>query len=95
MKPVVGRCEAQGLNTAEVAAALYSTVNKTCAFEDLDVLGGGGKRHAEGCSEFANVVFAGGECAEHGAARGIGESVKDGIERLGGLLNHVVEDREC
>ena len=95
MEPVVGCGEGCGVDAADLAAALHASTDEARALEDLDVLGGRGKGHAEGRGEFADVVFAGGEGAEHGAAGWIGQGAKDGVERLGGLLNHVVEDRRA
>jgi hypothetical protein len=82
----------------------YCAAQQTASLERLDVLGGAGKRHAEGRGKFADSTLAAGQRMQHLSAGGVRECVEDMVEEAGrGLLfspalrfiNHVVEYRIC
>jgi len=85
-EPALGAGEGAAFGAAEMGAADDAAADELGAFEDADVLRGGGEGHLEGGGELAEVLLAvGGELAEDGAAGGVGESVKDAVE-FGGLI---------
>jgi hypothetical protein len=55
------------------------------------VLRGGRERDREGFGELAHRPLAAREVAQHPAAGGVAEGVKDRIQLLRSIFNHVVE----
>lgn len=80
-----GACDEPAAADPAVAAAN----DQAGPFEHLQVLGNGGKGHAERPGQGADRRLAGGETGKHGASRGIGEGGERRVEpRL--ILNHMV-----
>jgi hypothetical protein len=77
-----------------VNAAVDFAPQKPRGFEDAQVLRNRRERDVEGFRQFRDGGFALGQARQDGAARGIGECSKRGVERraLGGLIivNHMV-----
>ena len=80
-------------------AAQHLARDEAGAFERLDVLRRCRERHVEGFRELAHGPLSVGQLAQHPAARGIAECVKDSVELSGIMFNHVVEymgaPRDC
>ena len=89
-KPGVGRRERSGLQTAKVRASEDPSLDEARGLEHFDVLRSSRERHLERRAELADGQFAGGESAQHGASRRIGQGVKHAIERRCHIFNHMV-----
>lgn len=75
---------------AAVHAAVLLARQQAGAFEDAQVFGDGGKRHVERLGEFGDRRLAAREPCQDGAARGVRECAKGGVQRGLRMLNHVV-----
>ena len=71
-------------------AAVDFTLEETGGLEDAEMLGDGGEREGERLGELGDGGFALGQAGEDGAAGGIGECGEGGVERCGGIVNHMV-----
>ena len=74
---------------ATVHPPVYIAAQETSGFEHAQVLGDGGERDAERFCKLGDSRFAESEAGEDGAAGGIGESGKGGVE-VGRIVNHMV-----
>jgi hypothetical protein len=59
-------------------------------FQYAKVLGNRGQGHGKRLGELRDSCFAAGQPGEDGAARGIGERAKRGVEDAAGIVNHKV-----
>jgi hypothetical protein len=64
-----------------VDAAVDLAAQQACRFQDPQVLGDGRKRHVKGLGQLGDRSLALREARENGAAGGIGERAKGGIQR--------------
>jgi hypothetical protein len=87
--PVFGLFQGSGGKAAEARTANLFLPDETGLLEDVDVLHHGGQGHAVRFGEIGQGSFAEHEGSEDGAASGVGESAKGGIEGCG-ILNHMV-----
>jgi len=78
-----------GSELAEARAADFLLRDESGLLEDADVLHDGGKGHAMRAGEVGHGGFAEHERSEDGAAGGVGECAKGGVEGCG-ILNHMV-----
>ena len=67
--------------TAKVLPAADLAADQPGTFQRLDVLRGRRQRHLVRLGQLANGAFAFGEFAQHLAARGVAQCVKDRVER--------------
>src|SRR3984957_495713 len=70
---------------------LDASAHEAGLFQDLDVFRSGGEGHAVRRRQLADIVFAGGETAQHRASSSVGERMEDTVERGGAFLKHVTE----
>ena len=54
------------------------------------MFGDGGERHGKRLGQFRDHGFAAGQAGQDGAARGVSEGAKGGVERRSEIVNHVV-----
>ena len=73
-----------------VDAAIDFAAQKAGGFKDAQVLGNGREGDVERGGELLDGGFALGEAGEDGAAGGVGEGAKGGVESGEGIVNHVV-----
>jgi hypothetical protein len=77
-----------------VNAAVDFALQKPRGFEDAQVFGNGRQRDVKRFRQFRDGGFALGQARQDGAARGIGECAKGGVERralgLLEIINHMV-----
>lgn len=73
-----------------VDAPIHFALKKAGGFEDPKVFGDGGKRDAKRLGELGNHSCALREAGEDGSSRRIGKSAERGVERQGGIFNHLV-----
>lgn len=78
------------MQAAATHAAVFVMRDEARVLEHAQMLGNGGQGHAEGPGQLADGTFALRETREDGAACGIGERAKRGIERRLQILNHMV-----
>ncbi len=74
-------------------AAVDFALEQSGGLQNAEVLGDGGERNCEGGGQLGDGGFAEGQAGQNGAARGIGERAKGGIERraVGRIIvNHTV-----
>jgi hypothetical protein len=90
-QPSVGLCQAVGVEAAKMLPPLHGPAHEAGTFERLHVLGGAGERHAQRRGKVAYRQFAAGQTAQHSSPGRVGESMEDGVEMRGTLLNHLVE----
>ena len=74
-----------------MGSAPHLAADQPGALQRLDVLRGGRQRDREGLGQLAHRPIAASQLAQHPAARGVPEGVKDRIELRDLLFNHVVE----
>ena len=79
-----------GSEPAAVYAAVFFTREQARAFEHAQVLGNGGERHTERFRQVGHRGLALRQARENGAAGGIGERRKSGVQRRIRMLNHMV-----
>ena len=78
--PFVRILERTRFQPAEMGPAHHRPPDKARAFQRLDVLRGGGKRHVERGGKFSDGALSVRKVAQHPAARGIAQSVENGVE---------------
>ena len=71
-------------------AAIDLTPEKSGGFENAQMLGDGRQGDFGRGGQLADGGFALGETSKDGAAGGIGEGPEGGVERRGGIVNHMV-----
>jgi hypothetical protein len=71
-------------------AAVDFPLEETGGFEDAEMLGDGGERERERLGELGDGGFAVSEAGKDGAASGVRECGESGVERCGGIVNHMV-----
>ena len=76
---------------AEMGAAAHFTADQTGILQRLDVLGGGLQGDGEGLGELTHRAFAVAQFAQHLAARGVAERMKNCVQLQGLKFNHMVE----
>ena len=87
--PAGGLLHGLGVEAEAVDAAVNFATEQAGGFEDAEVLGNGGKRHAERFGEIGDVGFTEGETGKDGAAGRVGKGGEGGVE-LGETFNHMV-----
>jgi hypothetical protein len=90
LDPLRGSLHGLGDQAAAVNAAVNFTLEEAGRFEDAEMLGDGGERERERLGELGDSGFALSKASEDGAAGGIGEGGEGGVERGGGIVNHMV-----
>ena len=76
-QPLVRALERSWIEAAEMGAPAHLALDQSGAFEHLDVLRSGRKRHCKGLGELADGSLTGGKLEKHLPARGIAQRVKD------------------
>ena len=69
-----------GVEAAQMGPAAHLAPDHPSLLQHLDVLRGGGERDREGLGELAHRALARAQLAQHPAAGGIAQGVKDGVE---------------
>jgi len=87
--PVGGLLHRLGRQAEAMDAPVNFAAKQARGFEDAQMLGNGGERHAERFGEIGDFGFAEREASEDGAASGIGESAEGRVES-GRIFNHTV-----
>jgi hypothetical protein len=88
--PRRGRLHGLGGETATVNAAIDFAMQQAGGFKDAQVLRDSGKGHRERRGKVLNGGFSLREAGQDGAARGVGEGAKGGVEADSGIVNHTV-----
>ena len=90
-EPALGLAEFVGTEPAAAGAADLLAVDEAGQFEHPQVLADGGEAHRERRRQFRHARRPGGEPFDHPPAAGIGEGVEDPVDRVDGLLKHVLQ----
>src|SRR5580704_9097008 len=82
LKPFGGLRKRLGLQPARAALRVAAVRDEAGALEHFEVLRDGGLGHRERLSQFQDRSFARSKTRENGAASGVGESGKGGVQAI-------------
>lgn len=79
-QPVMRAGERNGLQPADMGAALHLAPDEPCSLKHLYVLGGRRQRHVEGLSQLPNRALAISQLLQYAAPGLVAQGMKDGVK---------------